>query len=89
MEKFVVWGRYCKDVIKKRKNFRDEHLNRLSLLKEKNILITLGPTKCTKYMFGIFNANNENEVRELIEEDIYWKQGIWISIEIHHWIKAF
>ena len=60
MEKFVVFGKYCGDVIIKRKEFRREHLDRLKILKEKNILITLGPTKCTKYFFGIFNANYKN-----------------------------
>ena len=89
MEKFIVFGRYCEDAIKKREPFRDQHLNRLSILKDKNILVTLGPTKCTKYLFGIFNANNENELRELIERDIYWKKGIWISYDIYEWIKAF
>tara|TARA_B100000287_G_scaffold327378_1_gene311810 strand:+ start:434 stop:703 length:270 start_codon:yes stop_codon:yes gene_type:complete len=89
MEKFIVFGRYCEDAIKKREPFRDQHLNRLSILKDRNILVTLGPTKCTKYLFGIFNANNENELRELIERDIYWKKGIWISYDIYEWIKAF
>jgi len=89
MEKFIVWGRYCEDAIYKREEFRNEHLSRLSKLKEQNILITLGPTKCTSYLFGIFNANDDNELRELLEEDIYWKKGIWISIEIYPWIQAF
>ena len=71
MEKFVVFGRYCEDAITKREPFREQHLIRLKNLKDRNILITLGPTKCTKYLFGIFNANNENQLRDLIEEDIY------------------
>ena len=88
MEKFIVFGTYCKDAINKREPFREEHLNRLNTLKDENILITLGPTKCTKYLFGIFNCNNENELRELIEKDIYWQKGIWISINIYPWIQA-
>jgi len=89
MEKFIVFGKYCEDAIKKREPFRDQHLNRLSILKDRNILVTLGPTKCTKYLFGIFNSNNQNELRELIEKDIYWEKGIWISYDIYEWIKAF
>ena len=88
MEKFVVWGEYCKDAIIKRESFREEHLNRLLKLKEQNILVTLGPTKCTNYLFGVFNANDKNEVRDLLEKDIYWKNGIWISFEIYPWIQA-
>ena len=89
MEKFIVFGKYCEDAINKREPFREEHLKRLSILKDRNLLVTLGPTKCTKYVFGIFNSNNEDELRVLIKKDIYWKEGIWISFEIYPWIQAF
>ena len=89
MEKFVVFGNYCDDAIIKREPFRDEHLSRLKDLKDRNILITLGPTKCTRYLFGIFNVINENELRDLIEKDIYWKKGIWINYNIYPWIQVF
>ena len=89
MEKFIVFGKYCEDAINKREPFRKQHLNRLENLKNRNILVTLGPTKCTKYLFGIFNAKDKNELRELIEKDIYWQEGIWISIDIYPLIQAF
>ena len=89
MEKFIVFGRYCEDAINKREPFREKHLNRLKNLKNRNILVTLGPTKCTKYLFGIFNSNSENELRELMEKDIYWQEGIWTSLDIYPWIQAF
>ena len=89
MEKFVVFGEYCKDAINKREPFREQHLNRLKSLKDRNVLVTLGPTKCTKYLFGIFNANDENELKDIIEEDIYWKNGIWINYDIYPWIQVF
>ena len=88
MEKFIVFGKYCKDAIIKRESFRKDHLNRLLKLKEQNILVTLGPTKCTKYLFGIFNANNENDVKDLLKKDIYWEKGIWLSFEVYPWIQA-
>ena len=89
MEKFIVFGEYCEDAINKREPFRKIHLNRLKNLKDKNILVTLGPTKCTKYLFAIFNAKDENELRDLIEKDIYWREEIWISFDIYPWIQAF
>ena len=89
MEKFVVFGEYCEDAIVKRESFREQHLNRLKKLKERDILVTLGPTKCNKYLFGIFNANDENQLRDIIEEDIYWKNGIWINYQIYPWVQAF
>ena len=89
MEKFVVFGQYCEDAIIKREPFREQHLKRLKNLKDSEILVTLGPTKCTKYLFGIFNANDVNELKNLIEEDIYWENGIWINYDIYPWIQAF
>ena len=89
MEKFVVFGEYCKDAIIKREPFREDHLNRLKILKDSNILVTLGPTKCSKYLFGIFNAIDENQLKEFIEADIYWEKGIWVNYEIYPWIQAF
>ena len=89
MENFVVFGQYCEDAITKREPFREQHLNRLKKLKDRNILVTLGPTKCNKYVFGIFNAKNDNQIRDLIEEDIYWKKGIWTYYDVYPWVQAF
>jgi len=89
MEKFVVFGEYCEDAINKRGPFREQHLNRLKYLKDRGILVTLGPTKCTKYLFGIFNANDANELKDLIEDDIYWEKGILINYDIYPWVQAF
>ena len=75
MEKFVVFGNYCDDAIDKREPFREQHLKRLKKLKDRDILVTLGPTKCNKYLFAIFKANNKNQLIDLIEEDIYWEKG--------------
>ena len=89
MEKFVVFGEYCDDALIKREPFRNQHLNRLKTLKDSDVLVTLGPTKCTKYLFGIFHAKDENQVRDLIEEDIYWEKGIWTKYNIYPWVQAF
>ena len=89
MEKFVVFGWYCEEAINKREPFREQHLKRLKNLKDSDILVTLGPTKCTKYLFGIFNANDLNELKDIIEEDIYWEKGILINYDIYPWIQAF
>ena len=89
MEKFVIWGTYCEDALVKRTPFREEHLQRLSSLKNKDILITLGPTKCNRYVFGIFQSEDIEYVRSLMKEDIYWKEGIWTDFEIYSWTQAF
>ncbi len=89
MDRFILFGRYCEQAIEKRAPFRQQHLDRLSKLKKEGKLITLGPTKCTRYVFGVFNASTIDEVRKLLEEDVYWKEGIWTSIDIYPWTQAF
>ncbi len=89
MDHFVLYGTYCENAISKRTPFREEHLNRLAKLKEKGILITLGPTKCSRYVFGIFLAQSREELQILLEQDVYWKKGIWTSLNIYPWIQAF
>ncbi len=89
MDHFVLYGTYCENAIEKRTPFREEHLTRLDKLKDEGILITLGPTKCTRYVFGIFQSKSIEELQILLEEDVYWKEGIWTSINIYPWIQAF
>ncbi|KGG12813.1 MULTISPECIES: YciI family protein [Prochlorococcus] len=89
MELFVLYGRYCENALEKRVPFRKEHLERLGKLKKEGTIITLGPTKCNKYVFGIFKSTSLEEVRTILENDIYYKKGIWISLDIYSWIQAF
>ena len=89
MDRFVLWGTYCENALEKREPFRTDHLNRLSTLKKQGVLITLGPTKCTRCVFGIFEAVSVEEVKKLLYEDVYWKQGIWSSLEVYPWTQAF
>ncbi len=89
MDRFVLWGTYCENALEKREPFREQHLARLSTLKKEGALITLGPTKCSKYVFGVFEARSLQEVKLLLEQDIYWEKGIWTSLEVYPWIQAF
>ncbi len=89
MTRFVLWGKYCENALEKRTPFRDEHLSRLADLKKKEILITLGPTQCNRFVFGIFQAESLDQVRELLFQDVYWKQGIWVALEVYPWTQAF
>ncbi len=89
MARFVLWGTYCADALVKRAPYRDEHLARLQDLKEQGTLVTLGPTEGSSHVFGIFEANDVSVVRKLVEDDIYWKHGIWTSFEVYPWVQAF
>lgn len=87
--RFVLWGTYCDNALELRTPFRDEHLSRLADLKEAGTLITLGPTETSSHVFGIFEAESQQEVEALVKSDIYWREGIWTAVEIHPWIQAF
>lgn len=88
MPKYIMWGSYCEDVLEKRAPYRQEHLNGLVSQKEQGILITLGPTQDVTKVFGIYNAQNKEIIKKLIESDPYWKNGIWTEYEIKEWIQA-
>ena len=44
MEKFIVFGKYCEGAILKREPFREQHLNRLKNLKDRDILVKINKT---------------------------------------------
>jgi uncharacterized protein YciI len=87
--KFVLWGTYCDQAIEKRIPFREEHLAGLQNLKERGVLLTLGPTEGSTHVFGLFEAESLEEVQSLVKSDIYWREGIWTAVEVYPWIQAF
>ena len=89
MAKYILFGSYCQDALEKRTPYRQEHLDELARQKEQGLLITLGPTKDNTKVFGIYEAENQEVVEQLIESDPYWQNGIWIEYEIKEWIQAF
>ncbi len=88
MTKYVLWGRYCDDVLEKRAPHRQAHLDGLTAQKNQGILVTIGPTKDISQVFGIYEAESEAQVRQLIEADPYWQHGIWTEYEVKEWIQA-
>ncbi|MBF2057871.1 MAG: YciI family protein [Cyanobacterium sp. T60_A2020_053] len=89
MAKYLLFGSYCDDVLVRRAPFRNAHLTGLQQQKEQGILITIGPTKDNSKVFGIYEAENEEIVKKLVESDPYWENGIWTDYEIKEWIQAF
>lgn len=87
--RFVVWGTYCDDVLEKRAPFRQEHLDGLQRQKEAGLLITLGPTADTRLVFGIYEAESQDQVEQALHADVYWREGIWTQLQVHPWIQAF
>lgn len=89
MPKYVMWGSYCENVLEKRAPHRQAHLDGLAAQKTSGILITIGPTQDLTKVFGIYEADSENQVRQLVEADPYWQNGIWTEYHVYEWIQAF
>lgn len=89
MAKYIMWGTYCENVLEKRAPYRQAHLDGLAKQKESGVLITIGPTKDLTMVFGIYETENEDAVRQLVENDPYWQNGIWTGYSIKEWIQAF
>jgi uncharacterized protein YciI len=89
MSKYVMWGSYCENALEKRTPYRQAHLDGLKAQKESGVLVTLGPTVDNTTVFGIYDADSEEIVKQLIEGDPYWKNQIWTDYTIKEWIQAF
>jgi len=35
------------------------------------------------------SVSTSEELKILLEEDVYWKEGIWTSLDIYPWVQAF
>lgn len=88
MPKYVAWGSYCENVLEKRAPYRQAHLDGLKTQKESGVLVTIGPTQDLSMFFAIYDAENEDAVKSLIEGDPYWQNGIWTDYTIKAWIQA-
>jgi uncharacterized protein len=53
------------------------------------VLITLGPTEGSTHVFGIYEAESQAQVEELLHNDVYWRNGIWTELQVYPWIQAF
>jgi len=89
MPKYVMWGSYCENVLEKRAPYRKAHLDGLAAQKAAGTLITLGPTQDATKVFGVYEAADEATVRDLVEADPYWQNGIWTEYEVYEWVQAF
>ncbi len=88
MKKFVLWGKYCVDVLEKRIPFRQAHLDNLRSLQSGGQLLTIGPTSDLTKVFGVYIATDLEAARILVESDPYWLNQIWIEYELSEWNQA-
>ena len=89
MTRYIMWGSYCDDVLEKRTPYRQAHLDGLAAQNEQGLLITIGPTKDVTKVFAIYEAPDEATVKNLVERDPYWKNGIWTEYTIKEWVQVY
>jgi uncharacterized protein YciI len=89
MKKFVMWGSYCEDVVNRRSPFRQAHLDSLKQLHESGQLLAVGPTQDLTKVFAIYQAESETIVRQIIEADPYWQNGIWTEYQVYEWLQVY
>ena len=89
MAKFVMWGSYCENALEKRTPYRTAHLAGLTSQKESGVLVSLGPTVDNTKVLGIYEADDEATVRQLVEGDPYWENGIWTDYQVYGWNQVF
>ena len=69
--RFVLWGTYCENALEKRAPYREEHLAGLQQQKDSGVLITLGPTEGSTHVFGIYEAQSQEQVETLLHNDVW------------------
>jgi hypothetical protein len=40
-------------------------------------------------VFGIYEAESQQQVENLLHNDVYWRNGIWTELNVYPWIQAF
>jgi uncharacterized protein len=83
-----MWGTYCEDVVQKRSPYRQAHLEGLAAQKAAGVLMTIGPTQDLTQVFALYDAEDEDTVRKLVESDPYWQNHIWTEYNVKEWIQA-
>ena len=89
MPKYIMWGSYCEDAVEKRTPYRQDHLDGLAAQNEQGLLLTIGPTKDVTKVFAIYDAPDEATVKDVVERDPYWKNGIWTEYTIKEWVQVY
>lgn len=66
MAKYIMRGTHCEDVLERQAPYRQAPLDGLAAQKLAGVLITIEPTKNLSKVFGIYDAENETSVGQLI-----------------------
>lgn len=79
---WYVEARYAPDGAEARLPFRSEHLARLRSLLAAGTIIEVGAFSDASASILIARAGSEAEVRQLVREDVYTRNGVWVEFRV-------
>jgi uncharacterized protein YciI len=79
---FVVEATYAPDAAETRKPHREAHLDRVRKLAGEGALVLAGAYEDLSASLLVFELENEDAVRAVIETDVYLEQGVWSGYRI-------
>ena len=78
----VVEADYAGDALERRAPHRPEHLERVRVLGTEGALILAGGFEDMRSSLLVFDLDDERAVAEVIESDVYWREGIWTDYRV-------
>ncbi len=86
MKTFAVLVDAVPNFVERRQPYRQEHLERLRRLKEEGKLLMAGAWADTvDGALLVFKAEDAAEVKRLIEDDVYHRNGLWTAYRVREW----
>ncbi len=85
---FVIIAADALDSIEKRPIYREEHLKRLKQLSGEGKLLLAGPFTDTSGSLIIIEADSMDEAREFAENDPFYLNGVYTSIDVKPFKKV-
>lgn len=81
-EHLVVEADYVEGAADRREPHRQEHLERVRKLGRQGALVLGGGFEDMKSALLVFSLTDEQAVADIIESDVYWREGIWTDYRI-------
>jgi uncharacterized protein YciI len=78
----VVEADYAEDAARRREPYRQEHLERVRKLGSDGSLVLAGGFEDMKTSLLVFTLTDEKTVADIIESDVYWREGVWTDYTI-------
>ncbi|MDQ4148487.1 MAG: YciI family protein [Actinomycetota bacterium] len=78
----IVEATYVEGVAEKRTPYRQEHLDRMQKLYDEGVVLVAGALADLSASVLVLAVESERAARRIAETDVYWRNGIWTSLQI-------